>query len=146
MCVSHQAGHRAPLSDTDPGQGKGRFLNPFPPVAATLHVDFSAHLGAPSSQPESPAQDTSNHLSRCTHRSADSFQYQSVQSLISEVSQPALLTHTGQRHTQDGRIYVRRSWEERVMGLAALQDYLCSISADNWAMTTEIESIKVHER
>ena len=87
-----------------------------------------------------------NHLSRCTHRSADSFQYQSVQSLISEVSQPALLTHTGQRHTQDGRIYVRQSWEERVMGLAALQDYLCSISADNWAMTTEIESIKVHKR
>lgn len=27
------------------------------------------------------------------------------------------------------------------MGLAALWDYVSSISADNWAMTTEIESL-----
>lgn len=29
------------------------------------------------------------------------------------------------------------------MGLATLWDYLCSISVDNWAMTTEIESLSL---
>ena len=37
--------------------------------------------------------------------------------------------------------YVWQGWETQFMGLAALWDYLCSISADNWAMTTEITSL-----
>lgn len=35
----------------------------------------------------------------------------------------------------------RQRWGEGFMGLATSWDYLCSISADNWAMTTEIESL-----
>lgn len=107
-----------------------------------MRVDFSAHLWAPSLQPEPPAQDVSLPAEQVHSLEADSLQYQFVQSLSGgSTRQLPSHAHTGRQRAHDGAVYVRRSQEERVMGLAALWDYLCSISADNWGMTTEIESL-----